>query len=196
VSVLGGTVNDVLLWWVVMGGVGLITWPIAFVALSRLPDRGYSFSKALGLVFLGFILFIGATVRVIPNSRLGVVLILIAMAVAAGVIVARKRDELGTFLVQHWKYVVLTEVLFLAAFVVAAFLRSYVAHLSGTEKPTEFAFLNAVLRSEHFPAYDPWLSPELLSYYYFGFVMVGGLIKLTSVAPESALTSHWRSLLG
>lgn len=176
--------NDVLVWWVAMGGIGLITWPIAFVSLSRLPDRGYSFSKALGLILLGFLLFIGATARVIPNSRLGVLLILLSMAVAAGVIVVRQRDELGAFLRRRWKYVVLTEVLFFAAFVVAAFLRSYVAHLSGTEKPTELAFLNAVLKSEHFPVYDPWLSPESLSYYYFGFIMVGGLIKLTSVAPE------------
>ena len=176
--------TDLLSWFLVMEVITAISFPVAFIFLARLPDRGYSFAKVLGLLLLGFVLFTGATLGVIPNSRGSVILILTGMTVVALVIASRRREELRAFFAERWGYVLLVEGLFLLSFVIAAWLRSYVPDLTGTEKPSEFAFLNAVLRSDNFPAYDPWLTPFSLSYYYFGFVIVGALIKLTGVPPE------------
>lgn len=175
---------DVLAWWLVVTVGGAVSFPIAFVFLSRLPDRGYSFTKILGLLILGFLLFMGATVGLISNSRGAVILILLAMAGAGAVVASRRRQELTAFLSERWAYILLIEGLFVVSFVTAAWLRSFVPDLSGTEKPSEFAFLNAVLRSQNFPAYDPWLTPFSLSYYYFGFIIIGSLITLTAVPPE------------
>jgi uncharacterized membrane protein len=49
----------------------------------------------------------------------------------------------------------------------------------GTEKPMELAFINAILRSPSFPPRDPWLAGYGISYYYFGYVIVAMLAKLT-----------------
>lgn len=176
--------TDVITWFLVLEIITVISFPLTFAFLGRLPDRGYSFAKMLGLVIMGFLLFTGATLGFFANGRGAVILILIVMAVASAVIAARRREELRAFLGEHWGYVLMIEGLFLVSFVTAAWLRSFVPDLTGTEKPSEFAFLNAVLRSEEFPAYDPWLTPFSLSYYYFGFVIVGGLITLTAVPPE------------
>ena len=176
--------TDVLSWFFVLEIITLISFPLAFAFLGRLPDRGYSFAKILGLLVMGFLLFSGATLGIFSNGRGAVILILAVMAVAGAVVAARQREEMREFLRERWGYVLLVEGLFLLSFVVAAYLRSYVPDLTGTEKPSEFAFLNAVLRSDNFPAYDPWLTPFDLSYYYFGFVIVGGLITLTAVPPE------------
>jgi uncharacterized membrane protein len=46
----------------------------------------------------------------------------------------------------------------------------------------DFAFLNAILQSQHFPPEDPWLSGHTISYYYFGHFMMALLIKLTSLS--------------
>ena len=53
--------------------------------------------------------------------------------------------------------------------------------ITATEKPMELAFLNGVLQSEHFPPSDPWLSGYAISYYYFGYVMVGMLTMLSGI---------------
>jgi YYY domain-containing protein len=53
---------------------------------------------------------------------------------------------------------------------------------SGGEKFMEIAFLNAVLRSPRFPPHDPWLSGFAISYYYFGYVMMALLTRLSGVA--------------
>ena len=43
----------------------------------------------------------------------------------------------------------------------------------------DFMFLNAVIASPVFPPNDPWLAGEAVSYYYFGYWMIGALTLLS-----------------
>ena len=55
---------------------------------------------------------------------------------------------------------------------------------NGGEKFMEFAFLNVILRSPYFPPYDPYFAGGIINYYYYGFYLVGLVIKLTGIAAE------------
>jgi YYY domain-containing protein len=46
--------------------------------------------------------------------------------------------------------------------------------------------LNAVMRADSFPAHDPWLSGHSLSYYYFGYLVVSTVAKLTATSASVA----------
>jgi uncharacterized membrane protein len=68
----------------------------------------------------------------------------------------------------------------------------------GTEKPMELAFLNAILQSDSFPPSDPWLSGYAISYYYFGYILMALLTRLTGVASGVAFNlanSLWFALV-
>ncbi|MGI5836291.1 MAG: DUF2298 domain-containing protein, partial [Chloroflexota bacterium] len=63
----------------------------------------------------------------------------------------------------------------------ASLIRAYNPEITGTEKPMDFAFLNALYRTEVLPPEDPWMSGHSISYYYFGYLLLAVLAKLSNV---------------
>lgn len=82
--------------------------------------------------------------------------------------------------------IAIEEAIFLVGLVVWAFFKAHNPEIVATEKPMELAFLNGILRSEHFPPLDPWLSGYSISYYYMGYLMMAVLTHLTGSAPTVA----------
>ncbi len=94
--------------------------------------------------------------------------------------------SLTTWLRHNLALVLATEPVFTLAFFGWALVRAYMPEITATEKPMEFAFLNAVLQSERFPPLDPWLSGYAISYYYFGYIIAAMLTMLSGVVPAVA----------
>ena len=182
--------TEAFVWWMTIEVIGALAFPIAFVALRFLPDRGYNFAKIFGLVLMSYLLWLGGTAHVIPNRRWSILLILVLIGLTSAVLAYRHRFQISDFLRQRWHHLLFGEVLFTAAFVLALFLRSHVADIFFNPNDNIFnvAFLNATLRSEYFPPQDPWLAGHSISYYYFGFLTVAALTKLTGISSD--ITFH------
>ncbi|MBI3743867.1 MAG: hypothetical protein HY261_06215 [Chloroflexi bacterium] len=60
-------------------------------------------------------------------------------------------------------------------------VRAHNPAIAHTEQPMDFALLNGILKSPHFPPNDPWYSGQSISYYYFGYLMFAGVTKLTAI---------------
>src|SRR4030042_550393 len=172
----------VILWWLIIQFLGWLALPVAYRLFRWLPDRGYACSKALGLLMVSYLRWLGAITGFLHNSRGG---LLIAILVVAGLSAwlyfryyrpgSSDEPSLLDFLREHKGMVISVELLFTAAFILWAVLRAYASFkidTAGGEKFMEIAFLNAILRSVHFPPLDPWLSGFSISYYYFGYVMM------------------------
>ena len=89
------------------------------------------------------------------------------------------------------------ELLFSLAFLAWVILRAYAPDKimnAGGEKYMEMAFLNGILNSPQFPPNDPWLSGFAISYYYFGYVMMA-LVTRLSGAPASVGFELYDALL-
>ena len=98
--------------------------------------------------------------------------------------------ELEQYLRENWKYILVVEGIALAFFLVDIGIRLGNPDLwhpfKGGEKPMDFSYFNAVLKSTSFPPFDPWYAGGYLNYYYYGFVFVGTLVKLLGIVPSIA----------
>jgi YYY domain-containing protein len=171
-----------LYWYLAIMVIGVVSFPIAFRFLSRLPGKGYAFSKPLGLLLWGYIFWMFGELGVIQNNIGGELLALLVVLAASGLALRNgKAAELVKWLKDNWKTVLAVELIFLLFFAVWAWVRSTNPEIVGTEKPMEQAFINAILNSPTFPPRDPWLSGYAISYYYFGYVLIAMLTRITGV---------------
>jgi YYY domain-containing protein len=176
-----------ILWYIVLLVLGLVTFPLAYTLLPKLPGRGYTLSRTFGLLLWGYVFWLFGSLGILQNN-LGGILFSLAAVISASIFALRKTDfgEIRSWFVEHRAYVIVGELVFLAAFAGWAFVRSANPEITATEKPMELAFINAVLRSPTFPPHDPWLAGYAISYYYFGYVLVGLLAKLTGTVAGIA----------
>ena len=171
---------DSLLWWLGLTIIGWAAFPFAFLLFRWLPDRGYAFSRVLGLILLSYILWIGGYAHLLPFHRATIIALLVGMA-ALAVWLVRTRPEIQAFLREKWQYILAVEVLFAAVLGAGLWVRSFTPEIAFGEKLADFAFINGILRSDYFPPNDPWLSGEKINWYYFGHLNVAMLTKLLGI---------------
>lgn len=176
--------SETLVWWLMLQVVALASLPLCLTLFRRLPDRGYTMSKAFGLLLLGYLFWILNVMHILPNSTTGIIWVLIPLFAVSGFVGWRRREELLEFWRERWWLIYAAEALLFVAFITAAYLRSFTPDIGGTEKPMDFMFLNAVTRGDHFPPPDAWLSGSNVSYYYFGYLLVSIMTRLSGVATS------------
>lgn len=170
-----------LTWFVFAFLVGWISFPIAFSLFKKLPDRGYTITKSLGILLVSFFHWFLTSLGLSQNSVGGIWLaIILVIILACQAIWQVKGRVLLNWVKQNWRLIIVSEIIFLLAFVSLAWLRTYNPNIYGTEKPMELMFINSVLQSPSFPPQDAWLSGFSISYYYFGYVMVALISMITN----------------
>ncbi len=177
-------------WVLALVVVGLIGLPYVWVAARSLPDRGFALSRPVGLLLVSVLVWWLGSLRLLTFSRWSIAAAAGVVALGAAAIVLAHRHEFAAWLRRSRRVILAEEGVFWALFAGGVLIRWANPDLwhptLGGEKPMDFAFLNAVVKSAYFPPFDPWFAGGKLNYYYFGFVVVGVLVKATSVAPYVA----------
>ncbi len=182
----------IVVWWLALMLIQFLSWPLAFSVFRHLRDRGYLMARLLGWLLAGWLVWIVASLHmpVVGNNLLtiGVAFALIGLLSLA--LWRRNRGEMAAFVRANRGLLVIAELVFGGAFLLFVAIRLLNPDLwqpwQGGEKFMEFAFLNATARSAWMPPLDPYYAGGYINYYYYGYFLVGMLIKLTGIAPSVA----------
>lgn len=174
----------VIQWWFYFLLIGIIFYPITSFIFSKFLDRGYIFSKILGIITLSYFVFVGGMLRILPFTILSIYGILSLLAVANIIFLRKypiqKLKQKTIFLIAF------EEILFLGCIAIWAYVKGFQPDIYGLEKYMDFGFINSILRSTYFPPTDMWFTPDPINYYYFGHLVTAVFTKLTQL--PSAVT--------
>jgi len=176
--------RDLVIWWLTTEIISWGSFPLLFSLFSRLYDQGFGLSKTLGFFFPAYLNWILISLHIIPYHRIPLTITILIMVILSFQRVIKNKIFFQSFFKNRWKMIVSLEAIFLGGGLIFTFIRSFEPAIFGAEKFMDFAFLHRIVKSQHFPPSDPWLSGFPINYYYFGYYMIASLIKITTVAPS------------
>ncbi|NWG33844.1 MAG: glycosyltransferase family 39 protein [Chloroflexi bacterium] len=182
-------VIGLLIWYLFILVLGLAAYPIIRIAMPGLADKGYPLSRALGLLLLAYLSWLAGSLG-IPYTRTTIAVAFGALLLTGAALGWHQRAELREEWQTKRKYFLTIESLFLAFFLIDLLIRLGNPDMwhpfKGGERPMDFSYFNAVIKSASFPPYDPWFAGGYINYYYYGFVIAGTPVKLLGIVPSIA----------
>lgn len=176
--------TSALLWFVLVELIGFAAFPLTSILLPRLPDRGYSLAKPVGLLWLTFVNFWLGSVGQLGNQPILLWVALVALGSIGVAGWATQKVNARVLVISLWKPALLIDILYMVGFIVLILVRAQHPAIWHTEKPMDLSILTATHVSTTFPPYDPWLSGWTINYYYGGYLSMGTLLTLTGTAPS------------
>src|SRR5215469_474055 len=176
--------------WALVEVLGIGCLPLTFAILHNFPDRGWAFSKALGMLVLAFCVWLPLmSIPVLPFSQLfilGVGLLLAACSLLAWL-------RLGPTVVKMVRhnliYVIAAELVFLGMVFLLGWVRSFGPDIRSFEMFMDEGFLASIMRSQHFPLGDMWFSGYSINYYYYAHYTIAVLAKFLGQSPSVAFNT-------
>lgn len=168
-------------WFVMLTVIGAAGFPLLWFLLRRLPDGGFGVSIPFSLVLSGWLVWLWASLKLIPFSVVSGALALGSVAIASSIIVWKHRDEFRSWITTARRIVLFEMLLACIAFLFWSFIRGFQPDIQGLEKFMDAGFVQSILRSKWMPPPDPWLAGDTINYYYFGHFLSALLTLLSGV---------------
>lgn len=182
-------VLTVLFWYLSVLLMGWLVYPMVRIVFRGLKDHGYPLARFFGLLILAFLVWIAGSYG-IGFTRLTIIVVLAILLLTNLLIFIKDREEIKKEIRGNWQRYLAVEIIAVISFLIFLLIRLGNPDLwhpsKGGEKPMDFSYLNAVLKSSTFPPYDPWYAGGYLNYYYYGFVILGVPVKLLGIVPAIA----------
>src|SRR3989344_2632161 len=176
----------ILQWWTMFLVIGTIFLPLTSMIFSNFFDKGYIFSKILGMGIISYVIFLLGILKIFPFTNTAIFFVLATSFVINVLLFVKVAPPRRSNLLRLWKIFLFEEIIFFSVLIILSYIRGFQPDIHGLEKYMDFGFINSILRSEYFPPQDMWFTPFSINYYYFGHLITAVLTKLSNI--ESSIT--------
>ncbi len=169
-------------WWSVLLLFGVGAFPITSWLFSSFLGKGYGFAKAIGILSVSFVLWTLTYLKLTSFTQFWIIgFLIILFIISWGIPTTRKAAISALSSKTNIWEITFEECLFIIALLFWCVLKGIKPEISGEEKFMDFAFLNALVRTNALPSIDPWLAGNSINYYYYGQYIYAMITKLTGI---------------
>lgn len=176
-----------LIWWAFLVTLGIGFMPLTGLLFHKFEDKGWIFSKVIGLAISGFFVWFLVRIHLLPFTMMTCTIVTAVCMVVNYVLIGRDEKRV-TQLLQgikaNWRLMLLEELIFFLVFMMWTYLAGFHPAAYGTEKFMDYGFMTSMMRSTTLPAEDLWYSGNLMNYYYGGQYYAVFFTKLTGTMVE------------
>lgn len=191
---LRGDYISFLQWWAVVAGIGIIFLPLTTILFASFHDKGYLFSKAIGIAVTGYLMWLLSSLHLMKFTTTSSILCVIICFILNGILLlwlSRKRTSPVNYSAIFTgggvlDTVIVEELLFFAIFLLFTYIRCFKPEAYGTEKFMDYGFMTSMMRSDYMPPQDFWFSGTNLNYYYVGQYLATYLTRISFVEVSDA----------
>jgi YYY domain-containing protein len=182
---MGTDVGVVCIWWGTLFLVGASGYPLARVFFRSWQTRGYLLAKATGLVLVSYLVWLMASLHILP---FGIPSIVVSLCIVfVGGLIAERNIPLKRVPGAKFRFlptirtICLEEAFFFTALAFWAFVKAHEPSIHGLEKFMDFGFAQSILNVPYFPPPDMWYAGSSINYYYFGHFVMAMLTRLSGL---------------
>ena len=191
---LQGDYIPFLQWWAAVAGIGIIFLPLTTILFANFHDKGYLFSKVIGIAVTGYLMWLFSSLHLMKFTTTSSILCVVISLVLNGILLLwqhKKRTSPVDYAAIFGRggvfdTVIVEELMFFAVFLLFTYIRCFKPEAYGTEKFMDYGFMTSMLRSDYMPPQDFWFSGTNLNYYYVGQYMAVYLTRISFVQVSDA----------
>lgn len=186
----------VIRFWSALFLIGAVAFPLTRLIFASWYDRGYLLSKSVGLVLVSYIVWLCASLKILPFSLPSVIASMVSIyffGLAINFFVFNPgKDTVNRLESQshahnarpvfdNWWLIFLEEIFFLLALLFWAWVKGHEPSLQGLEKFMDYGFAKTITLTSYFPPPDMWYAGGVINYYYFGHFVMALMTKLSGL---------------
>lgn len=171
-------ISSVAIWWFTLFLIGLVFLPLTNKLFGNFFDKGYLFSKVIGLALSSYFVWNLSSQHLIRFSQSNILITLIILTALINFLLPLNFKKI---FLQNKKIFIAEELIFLITLTLWSYVRALQPDIYGLEKYMDFGFVNSIMRADYLPPQDMWYAGKTINYYYYGHYVAAFLTKLSNI---------------
>ena len=169
--------------------IGLAFYPITSSIFKNFHDKGWLFSKIIGICISSWFMWLLSYLKILKYTRLNAILVVILFTIINGIFLfikyKKKKFSFKDIKFDFIAKIIITEVIFIFCLCFWSYIKGYNPSIeTSTEKFMDYGYMNSLMNTEYMPAEDIWLSGKSINYYYFGQYISGFICKISGLTAS------------
>ena len=103
----------VITWVILIEGLMLLAFPITFWILRSLPDKGFMFSRTIGILIISIIVWLLASSQWLEFNHVSIALAFVVLGLVSLIAFIQNKDDIYQFSRERWRLLLITEFLYI-----------------------------------------------------------------------------------